>query len=315
KEYITKEGVEDDIQLNKALAMFLESKKGTPNEPNLPAHVRSLTTILGASTYLHQLKTPDITRLVTQLKKKFSNSTIKHRLQTLRSTINLADDHGFMVPKDLKYPRLKTKRGRTRVLSAEELQSIENELHPDKDYSTWHMSDEAKKFRQDAYDMFILLCSTGARYTEISKIEWQQINVRQGSIHLYRSKVDNESILVLTEKAREVIKRRSRNRLSRKYVFPNKKGEARGYNGSCIKKAIKRAGLGPEVTPHVIRHTVATRLLEGGMSIVAVRDILGHASTQTTERYLHTSTQNAAIEAANILNQKIDVPMLNVVHK
>lgn len=167
-----------------------------------------------------------------------------------------------MVP-DLEYPKLKTGRGRTRVLSDDEMQAIENELLRESKY----MGDEAKHFRKDASDMWIIFCGTGARFREISGLEWSQINVKSRTILLYRPKVDNESMLVMTDKVYAVFSRRANKPLSRKFVFPNKKGEARGYTGGAIKKAIRRAKLGPEVTPHVVRHTVATRLLESGLNI------------------------------------------------
>jgi len=224
-----------------------------------------------------------------------------------------------MVPELLEYPKLKTTKGRTRVLSREEVQAIENELNPDKDFFRLYtktidgksqtklrkvtLSDESKQFRQDAHDLFILFCATGARFTEISKLEWQQVNMKHGTIHLYRPKVDNESVLVLPDKAIDVLKRRARNPNSQKYVFTGRDGGPRGYTGGALKRAIKDAGLGPEVTPHVIRHTVATRLLEAGLNIVEVQGILGHADMKTTRRYLHTSVQDAARKAADALNE------------
>ena len=107
---------------------------------------------------------------------------------------------------------------------------------------------------------------------------------------------------MLTDKALNVLQRRAHNPISRQFVFPDRKGNARGYTGKAIRKAIKRAGLGPEVTPHVIRHTVATRLLEAGLNIKDVQNILGHSEIQTTERYIHTSAQDAARKAVNALN-------------
>lgn len=166
--------------------------------------------------------------------------------------------------------------------------------------------------------MFILLCATGARFREISTLAWSQINLKQGSLHLYRQKVDNESVLMLTDKALNVLRRRAHNPISRDWVFPDKKCGPRQHTGKAIKKAIKRAGLGPEVTPHVIRHTVATRLLESGLNIKDVQHILGHADIETTNRYIHTSAQDAAhkaVDALNAMNKEGSKPKLRVVQK
>ena len=149
-----------------------------------------------------------------------------------------------------------------------------------------------------------------------SGLEWQQINLKAKTIHLYRQKVDNESVFMLTDKALNVLQRRAHNPISHQYVFPDNKGGPRGYTGKAMKKAIKRAGLGSEVTPHVIRHTVATRLLEAGLNIMDVQNILGHVEMSTTRRYLHTSAQDAALkarEALNNLNRQGTKPKLQIV--
>jgi integrase len=306
-------GLRQQISFGKALDMYIESKEGTPNHKNLSRHAQVLTALALRSSPLHEIDTKDINRFVAEQRRAgSSNATIKHRLQTLRSTINLADDNGYLVP-DLKYPKLKTTRGRTRVLSDDEMLAVENELHPGKDFGNYHISEDARRFRQDAYDLWILFCGTGARFTEISKLEWSQIKLTNRTILLYRPKVDNETSLVMTDKVYDVLSRRAHNPQSRRYVFTDRKGNARSYSGGAIRKAIKRAGLDSDVTPHVVRHTVATRLLENGLNIQEVQYIMGHADQSTTARYLHASTQSSARRAALVLNRGAETPVLQVV--
>lgn len=101
------------------------------------------------------------------------------------------------------------------------------------------------------------------------------------------------------------VKRPTRCRLATSF---RKLDGPRTQQSHSISKAIKRAGL-KDVSPHVARHTVATRLLEAGMNVQEVQYILGHADPQTTMRYLHASTQLSAKRAAEILNTK-KKPML-----
>ena len=162
-------------------------------------------------------------------------------------------------------------------------------------------SDELKRAMRDAYDLVILLLDTGARYSEIANIEWSRINLSDRTINLWRSKVENETTLYMTDRVHSILTRRAKEQFT-KHVFNNKIGESRGYCTQSIRKALKRAGL-TNCRVHTLRHTLASRLIQNGMSVYEVRDILGHNDIKTTMRYAHLEQKQVTLKARDVINR------------
>ena len=84
------------------------------------------------------------------------------------------------------------------------------------------------------------------------------------------------------------------------YVFPSKKRSIDPRSGrerrhhvlesglqKAVKRAAHRAGIHKHVTPHTLRHSFATTMLENGINIRVLQELMGHADVKTTERYTH----------------------------
>jgi site-specific recombinase XerD len=104
----------------------------------------------------------------------------------------------------------------------------------------------------------------------------------------------------MTDRVFEVLSRRDATKAS-SYVFCNRNGDARGYSAMLIRKAIQRAGL-RDCRIHTLRHTHASRLIQNGMSVYEVKEILGHSDIKTTLRYAHLESRQVTSKARDVIN-------------
>jgi site-specific recombinase XerD len=109
----------------------------------------------------------------------------------------------------------------------------------------------------------------------------------------------------MTRRVREVLTRRY-HEIEGDFVFTNNNGDKRGYATQSIRKAMNRAGL-HDVRIHTLRHTLATRLIQNGMTVYEVKAILGHSDIRTTMRYAHLEQQQVATKARDVLEHLMAV--------
>ena len=224
---------------------------------------------------------------------------------------------GYQVP-DIEYPTIKPPKHRLRYLSHDEEKRLLVEINPRREGSGFPVytkrSEKLKCELQDIHDIVVVLLDTGARYSEITGLQWSRVNLIDKTISLWRSKVQNESVLFMTDRVCRILSRRQVERTS-EFVFTNSTGCQRGESTRSIRNAIKRAGL-TDVTVHTFRHTHASRLIQNGMSIYEVKEILGHSDIKTTMRYAHLEQRDVSRRAREIINQintETEKPTLKVV--
>ena len=158
--------------------------------------------------------------------------------------------------------------------------------------------------------MVVLLLDTGARYNEIGTLKWSQIDFKTKTINLWRSKVENESVLFMTDRVHQVLQRRlnavvatqnEKCSSASQYVFEDDDGTPKRYKNSIIRRAFDRAGL-HDCSLHTLRHTHASRLVQMGMSIYEVQKVLGHNDIRTTMRYAHLEQVDVHTRARDLIN-------------
>ncbi len=140
-----------------------------------------------------------------------------------------------------------------------------------------------------------LLYAAGLRASEASALRVSQLDLENGTLRVI-GKGSKERIVPVGRKAREVIGRylkRVRPEWTKKEVsdalFLSRLGKplSRQSVWAVLKKYAKTSGIRKKLYPHILRHSFATHLLEGGADLRVVQELLGHADIVTTQIYTH----------------------------
>lgn len=138
--------------------------------------------------------------------------------------------------------------------------------------------------------LMLLIClSTGVRLTELINIKQEYINISTMSIYLERTKTETPRTLYIDKSIIPLLKLFMQMYPST-YLFCRKdKVQLTADNVTCIFKRISTK-LDFNLSPHIIRHTFATKLIKNGIDIESLRKLMGHTSITTTQRYFELSS-------------------------
>jgi len=319
-----------EITLREALfEHYLPASIKKKSYPQLVRHCHTLcgdregAASLGGDTKFHTLNDTTLRQYRSlRMAQGMSEQSIDHEMKCVSAAYNMVKS-GYRVPPGLKFPMARVK-GKARYLTADEEAALIQELDPcsvrGKNGSRYRMDPLAPVVRQrmDNYDLTIMLLDTGCRYGEIAHLTWSMVDIQDFQwVHIYREKVDNESRLTTTQRMREILKRRWKERGNSHYVF---KGWHRGEKAAedaprqttgAIRRAMAHIGINsPENVARFgrrdvrsLRDTFATKLRQNGMSIDRLQELLGHTSPEMTLKYAHVGVRQASEEAAAMLNR------------
>lgn len=239
-----------------------------------------------------------------------SPQTVLHILKTVREVFNFAletpapDTPGVMLFSG-KNPAVLSRRGRGIHIPKSDARRLR--ILNDKEIAAL-LGYEGRRIEAFAElrDMMLLSLDIGPRAGELVHIRRESCDPVNGAVRIYKGSRANEStkggasrllfVGKLFPEALEMLRRRLHEPGNGPFLFPGPGGRARDPNG--LNRAMRRImdklkfneGVDDPrnlVVWHTLRHTYATRMLEAGIDIYTLKELMGHASVTTTEIYLH----------------------------
>tara|TARA_R110002051_G_scaffold105653_1_gene178700 strand:- start:161 stop:1291 length:1131 start_codon:yes stop_codon:yes gene_type:complete len=137
-----------------------------------------------------------------------------------------------------------------------------------------------------------LLYSSGIRRNELVNLKITDIDSKRMLIRIEAAKGNKDRYTLLSHSLLEDLREYYKQYKPEKYIVEGMYGKQ--YSGQSIGKivvnAAEKAGIKISVTPHMLRHSFATHLLEAGVDLRQIQVLLGHSSSKTTEIYTHVAT-------------------------
>ncbi len=243
-----------------------------------------------ADSDVEEITLYDIRSYIGSIYKAYKKTSIARKLSAIKSFFGFLEKNR-VIKRDptwnISLP--KTEKNLPRYLSVDEVFNL-LDLRSENDKWTV-LRDKA---------ILELLYSCGIRVGELVALNMENLDLEEGLLKI-KGKGDKERIVPVGNRALSSIKNylnaiRSI-RKDKEALFINNKGERLSDRSirRIVKKYVIKKGLSWDISPHSLRHSFATHLLEAGADIRVVQELLGHSSLSTTQKYTHL-TLNRLIE-------------------
>jgi len=142
--------------------------------------------------------------------------------------------------------------------------------------------------------IFTLCYSAGLRISEILNIKISDIDSDRMQIRIEQAKGKKDRYSILAPNVLELLRNYVRAYTPKKYLFEGQNGGK--YSSSSVQQLMrkhrKKANIRKKATPHTLRHSFATHLLDNGTDIRFIQELLGHSHISTTQIYTHVSSRS-----------------------
>ena len=138
-----------------------------------------------------------------------------------------------------------------------------------------------------------LVYSAGLRFQEVVNLKISDIDIERQTIHIMQSKYNKDRIVPLSKYMATGLRKYFSVEQPHTWVFNGKEADGRySVKGLSwvMRMALKKTSITKDVSLHSLRHSYATHLLEDGVNILIIKDLLVHANIDTTMIYLHVAT-------------------------
>ena len=238
--------------------------------------------------HIHQYRL-HLNRIEDRKGKTLGTKTQNYHVIALRAFLKYLtkNDVQVLAPEKIELSRIPERT--VEVLSREELERIFESIDP--------------KYKNAKRDTAIIetLYSTGLRVSELRSLNRDQVDLDRGEF-MVRGKGDKPRIVFLSGRATEAIRdhlsiRQDNfnplfiNQLKSDILADEKRRLSSVSVQNVVRKYALKAGIIKKVTPHTLRHSYATELLNNGADIRSVQEMLGHSSITTTQIYTHVSNK------------------------
>lgn len=271
------------ITFREASGFFLDwgkahGKEWNHDETRLRLHILPL---LGEK-YLKDIATADIEQLkISCMEKGQSPATVRHVLQIVRGTFNHALRMGYYegpVPtRKVKFPKLNNKR--MRFFSYEQAEKLLQALQ--------------EKGLFDIHDMTLMALETGMRFSEIARLKWEHVDLKNLVVYVVDSKSGESGEVYINQRLKSTLKVLKR---SGAYglVFPSAVGTVRKDIPDSFMNTVQELGFNEGITDprnkltfHSTRHTFGSWLALQGTPLLTIKELMRHKSVEMTLRYAH----------------------------
>lgn len=238
---------------------------------------------------------PRIEEYITDLHKKYKQKTVKRKLASVKAFYSYLEEEEYIEESPFRRIKVKFKEAVTlpRIISRKDIEKLLNYM-----YSRGKAVSPAK-YKYWIRDVAIVetFFATGIRVYELSNIRADSIDLSSGVLRISGKGNKERYVQIADREVLDVMRgyyAANRREIQESgYFFVNNRGNR--YTEQSIRLMVRKytseCGISQKITPHMFRHSFATYLIEEGVDISCVQEILGHSSIKTTRIYVHVSSR------------------------